>query len=120
MYSRVEEERLNYIRSGCSDQMDEAMQRRDDAFLVDPDAQAVELGSALTLPSSFIGSHAWASEQVADALAFCREYGKPSLFITIMTIPTGQRSPLSFDLVSQRQTFPSSWPGYFTSTSRSA
>ena len=87
MYSRVEEERLNYIRSGRSDQMDEAMQRRDDIFLVDPDAQAVELGSALTLLSSFIGSRAWASEQVADALALCREHGKPSLFITITTNP---------------------------------
>jgi hypothetical protein len=87
MFSRVEEERLEYIRSGRSDQMDEAMRRRDAAFVIDPDTQAAELSSAVVLPSSFIGSCSWASEQVADALALCREHGKPSLFITITTNP---------------------------------
>lgn len=37
------------------------------------------------LPASFLGSRAWAAEQVADALALCREYGKPSLFLTMTT-----------------------------------
>jgi hypothetical protein len=35
------------------------------------------------LGSGWIGSRAWASEQVADALALCREFGRPSLFITV-------------------------------------
>src|SRR5438270_6761074 len=86
IFSRVEEERLEYIRSGRSEQMDEAMRRRDAAFVADPD-HAAELSSAVTLPSSFIGSRSWASEQVSDALALCREYGKPSFFITITTNP---------------------------------
>src|SRR5437763_7057677 len=63
------------------------MHRREAAFVVDPDSQAIELSSAVTLPSSFVGSRAWASEQVSDALALCREYGKPSFFITITTNP---------------------------------
>ena len=39
------------------------------------------------LPASFLGSQAWAAEQVADALVLCREYGKPSLFLMITTNP---------------------------------
>jgi hypothetical protein len=39
------------------------------------------------LPSSFLGSRAWTSERVADALALCRSLGKPSLFITMTTNP---------------------------------
>jgi len=35
------------------------------------------------LPASFIGSQAWVSDQVADALALARELGKPSFFITM-------------------------------------
>jgi hypothetical protein len=42
---------------------------------------------SLILPSSFLGSRAWASEQVADALAICRDFGNPSLFITFTTNP---------------------------------
>ena len=87
MFSRVEEECLDYIQSGCMHQMDEAMRRKEAAFVIDPDNQAEELSSAFTLPSSFIGSHAWASEQLADALALCREHGKPSFFVTITTNP---------------------------------
>ena len=63
------------------------MHRREAAFVIDPDNQAEELSSALTLLSSFIGSRAWASEQLADALALCREHGKPSFFVTITTNP---------------------------------
>ena len=87
MFSRVEEECLDYIQSSRMRQMDEAMRWREAAFVIDPDAQAEELSSAVTLPSSFIGSHAWASEQLADALTLCREHGKPSFFITITTNP---------------------------------
>ena len=34
-----------------------------------------------------MGSRAWASEKVADALAVCRQYGKPSIFLTMTTNP---------------------------------
>jgi hypothetical protein len=39
------------------------------------------------LPSSFLGSCAWTSKRIADALALCRIYGKLSLFITMTTNP---------------------------------
>ena len=40
-----------------------------------------------SLPFSFVGSKAWVSEHVADLLTLCREFGKPSLFITMMMNP---------------------------------
>ena len=63
------------------------MRWREAAFVIDPDTQAEELSSAVTLPSSFIGSRAWALEQLVDALALCWEHSKPSFFITITTNP---------------------------------
>jgi hypothetical protein len=39
------------------------------------------------IPASFIGSCAWALDQVADALAIAWKLGKPSIFLTIITNP---------------------------------
>jgi hypothetical protein len=87
MYSRVEDQRLDYIRAGRVEHLEHFRQANHaNAFVIDPDLQ-LELGSAVRLPSSFPGSRAWASDQVADALALCRRYGKPSLFITITCNP---------------------------------
>jgi Helitron helicase-like domain at N-terminus len=88
MFSRIEEERLEYIRNGRQ------MQARD-LFLDDEgggtieDDQDKELERLFlgTLPSTFLGSRAWISENVANALAICRDLGNPSLFITMTTNP---------------------------------
>ena len=84
MFSRVEEERLQYIRSSRSFQLRQLEEQREEAFILDPDLE-LQRSDTVTLPSSFIGSRAWASDQVADSMALCREYGKPSLFITVTT-----------------------------------
>ena len=76
MYSRVEEERLNYLHIGRWQQV-QIHSINDDT----------NIAFENTLLSSFMGSRAWASEQVADALALCWEFGKPSLFITMTTNP---------------------------------
>jgi hypothetical protein len=75
MYSRVEEERLLIIRRG----------RQSQARLRDPDVNTREID--IRLPSSFIGSHQWVSDQAADSLALAREFGRPSLFITMTFNP---------------------------------
>ena len=36
-----------------------------------------------TIPASFMGSRAWASDKVADALAMARELGDPDAFTTV-------------------------------------
>jgi hypothetical protein len=71
MYSRVEEERLQFIHKG---RLHEA--RENDAEMEDHDID-------IRLPVSFLGSKEWSSSETADALALAREYGPPSLFVTM-------------------------------------
>lgn len=73
MYSRVEEERLAYIRRGREQQR---IQLQDQNFRDDIDTgEDDENQKNITLPSTFLGSRAWASEQVADSLAIYRRFG---------------------------------------------
>jgi hypothetical protein len=69
MFSRMEDNHLDYRYHGL---IDRAEGQRDIDY---------------HLGSHWIGSRCWASEQVADALALCHEFGKPSLFITVTTNP---------------------------------
>lgn len=39
------------------------------------------------IPASFMGSRAWALDQVADSLAIARRLGKSSFFLTMTTNP---------------------------------
>jgi hypothetical protein len=72
MYSRIEEERLLYIKHN---RLSPALSRN------------VETPHDITLPASFLGSRKWASEQTADSLAIARKYGRPSLFIMMTCNP---------------------------------
>jgi hypothetical protein len=71
MYSRVEEEHLQFIHKG---RLHEA--RGNDAEMEDDDID-------IRLPVSFLGSKEWSSSETADALALAREYRPPSLFVTM-------------------------------------
>jgi hypothetical protein len=83
MYSRVEEERLNYLRLGRHDQATGA-----NSAHRTPVRDSEHRGNIEgMIPASFLGSRAWASQQVSDSLALCRQYGKPSFFITMTTNP---------------------------------
>lgn len=77
MYSRVEEQRLGFIRRGLTSAQIPSYE--DGAEGDDP--------SNLELPTSFLGSRKWAAEQTADSLALARTYGRPSFFITITCNP---------------------------------
>lgn len=96
MFSRVEDERLSFIRRGREQHLsmlrtriNEQNQEQIDLGVDVPvnDANCTVAETGMILPASFLGSRAWASQQVADALAICREKGNPSLFITITTNP---------------------------------
>jgi hypothetical protein len=76
MYSRIEEERLRYIRRSKE-------KTGQDGTLRDE----IEEEGNLELPSSFMGSRKWASEQTADSLTLARTYGPPSFFITMTCNP---------------------------------
>lgn len=71
MYSRIEEERLQFIRRG----------RLSHILEQDPDADTSTVD--IKLPTSFLGSRSWASEETADSLAIARAFGRPSFFITM-------------------------------------
>ena len=50
------------------------------------DDHNVKIGRKI-LASSFIGSPRWYNAQFQDAMAICREYRKPDLFVTFTTNP---------------------------------
>ena len=86
MYSRVEEQRLQFLHQGRQEQYSRVRNFRDphvQAAAVDPSIPTLEN----SIPASFLGSREWSSKQVADSLALAREYGKPSLFVTVTTNP---------------------------------
>ena len=87
MYSRVEDERLSYIRRALQKQIAqvEEFQNFDSAEVYQQGHLEPYIYHGIILPASFLGSRAWAASEVADSLALCRAKGKPSFFITIMT-----------------------------------
>jgi hypothetical protein len=78
IYSRTEDDRLNYLRMARTIQSS--------SFDNTPQQPTRDL-IRNKIPASFIGSRAWASDQVTDALALARELGRPSFFITITSNP---------------------------------
>ena len=74
MWTREIDCRLAYIR------MNQAI-RQEDAELMGVDD--LESNCNVYLPSSFLGSRRWSSEQIADALAIASLFGNPTFFITV-------------------------------------
>lgn len=103
MYSRVEEDRSAYLRSGRREQAryqrtfsnqnklslrtrdEDARDRGDPAF--ESGAQEDEFVMESSISASFLGSRQWAFRQVANCLALARVYRQPSLFITVIINP---------------------------------
>ncbi|KAJ8580114.1 hypothetical protein M405DRAFT_753661 [Rhizopogon salebrosus TDB-379] len=76
MYSRIEEEQLGYIRRNRISQARSSV----------PEGQDDDMPN-IELPTSFIGSRRWASEETADSLALARAFDRPSFFITMTCNP---------------------------------
>jgi len=79
MYSHTEEQKLAYIareRRFREHELHAANESLEDEF--EP---------TIKLPASFVGSHAWTSEQASDAMALRRKYGKPTFFMTMTFNP---------------------------------
>lgn len=75
MWSRNLDSRLHYIRTN-----QQRVLQEDAALMGIP---VVENTENIYLPSSFLGSNRWASEQIADSLAIAAQHGAPKLFITM-------------------------------------
>lgn len=78
MFSRVEDEKLNYIYRGRSQQFRD----RNPQTQEDEDSHF-----DVRLPASFLGSREWISEETADSLALAREYGRGTFLMTMTTNP---------------------------------
>ncbi|CAH9131156.1 unnamed protein product, partial [Cuscuta epithymum] len=85
-YCAIEAERLNFIRNN------QASLRRDlynnicDAILKG-DSSGASVGKRILLPSSFTGGPRYMQQNFQDAMAICRWYGNPHLFITFTANP---------------------------------
>ncbi|EJD34519.1 helicase [Auricularia subglabra TFB-10046 SS5] len=79
MFTRNIESRLAYIRAG------QLAARREDAALMGVDIQSE--AENVFLPASFLGSNAWCSQQIADALTIAANCGVPTFFITMTCNP---------------------------------
>ncbi|KIJ22324.1 hypothetical protein M422DRAFT_277297 [Sphaerobolus stellatus SS14] len=79
MWTREIDCRLAYIRRN------QERIRREDAELMGRDD--LDEATNVFLPSLFLGSFRWCSEQVSDALAIASHLGNPTFFITITANP---------------------------------
>jgi hypothetical protein len=79
MYSCIEDERLQFIRSTKENEILQ-LAHTDDA------AEDDEID--FTLPASFTGSTKYYANRTADSLALSRQLGKPDLMITATTNPS--------------------------------
>ncbi|XP_050123958.1 uncharacterized protein LOC126601311 [Malus sylvestris] len=80
-YATLEEDRLDYIRQNQKNLRSEIYKGIYDAVLKG-DNDANNLGQKVVLPASYIGSPRYMINNYQDAMAICREYGHPDLFIT--------------------------------------
>ncbi|KAF8290485.1 hypothetical protein DL93DRAFT_2092057, partial [Clavulina sp. PMI_390] len=105
MFSRMEDERLDFVRRGKAAQMEHLQSLRHSHNLhtnVDPttgnnveadynneedDDDDDDNKEYITLPASFTGSPKYFAERTADALALSRQRGKPDLMVTATTNP---------------------------------
>lgn len=79
-FTNVEEDRLDYIRMNQNDLRTELYQGINEAVLRG-DIQGSKTGKII-LPSSLTGSPRYMINNYQDAMAICRAYGNPDLFIT--------------------------------------
>ncbi|CAL8077537.1 unnamed protein product [Prunus armeniaca] len=80
-YATLEEDRLDYIRKNQKNLRSEVYKGIYDA-ISKGDNDANNIGQRVILPSSYTGSARYMVNNYQDAMAICRQYGHPDLFIT--------------------------------------
>ena len=85
-YTATEQERLRFIRLNQKKLRAELYTNVCDA-LDSGDTDAAHIGRKVILPSSFTAGPRYMSEKYQDAMALCRFYGNPNLFITFTANP---------------------------------
>ncbi|KAI7956604.1 hypothetical protein MJO28_003699 [Puccinia striiformis f. sp. tritici] len=83
MYVCVERSRLRYI----TDNQDKLKAGKYNTLLASVESGSKPKGRPVILPSTFIGGPRHMQQLYQDAMALCRKYGPPSLFITMTANP---------------------------------
>ena len=84
--SRIESERLNYLRFHQNDLRWDTHRGFHDG-LIEQDGEAAQTGRRVILPSTFTGGAPYLNEQAADAMSYATKFGKADFFIPITTNP---------------------------------
>ncbi|KAK9053094.1 hypothetical protein SSX86_029724 [Deinandra increscens subsp. villosa] len=85
-YTAIEEQRLKWVRNNQKDLRVELYNNLCDA-VTRGDTRADAVGQRIVLPSTFTGSPRYMVQNYQDAMALCRTYGNPDLFITFTANP---------------------------------
>jgi helitron helicase-like protein len=80
-YTMVESERLCYIRTHQKDLRADLYKNLKEVILRDNESSS-STGKRIVMPSSFTGGARYMIQNYQDAMAICRWYGYPDLFIT--------------------------------------
>ncbi|GJR09502.1 ATP-dependent DNA helicase PIF1 [Tanacetum coccineum] len=85
-YTAIEEQRLSWTRNNQDTLRVDLYHNVCDA-ITRGDTNAVGLGKRIVLPHTFIGGPRYMMQNYQDAMALCRAYGNPDLFITFTSNP---------------------------------
>ena len=111
-YASIEEDRLDYVRQNQNNLRSEIYKGIQDA-ITRGDTNAEAIGKRIILPSSHTGSPRYMIQNYQDAMAICRHYGNPDIFLTFtcnpkwpeikrsLNIIAGQRSEDRPDIISR-------------------
>ena len=86
MYAKIEQQRLNYIKTNQQKIRVDLYSGLADA-VSKGDTNATELGRNIILPSSYTNSPRQMFQLYQDAMTIVRKFGKPDLFITFTCNP---------------------------------
>ncbi|XP_025669780.1 uncharacterized protein [Arachis hypogaea] len=85
-FTMIESQRLYEIRMKQSTIRGEVLQGIEEAMRHGDD-EASSIGTRVILPSSFTGGRRYMFNRCQDAMAICKHFGYPNLFLTIMCNP---------------------------------
>lgn len=85
-YTAIEEQRLRWLRNNQSELRVELYNNLCDA-VTRGDTNAEAIGQRIVLPSTFTGGPRYMVQNYQDAMALCRTFGNPDLFITFTANP---------------------------------
>ncbi|GKC38416.1 retrotransposon protein, putative, unclassified [Tanacetum coccineum] len=87
-YTAIEEQRLSWTRNNQDTLRVDLYHNACDA-VTRGDTNAAGLGKRIVLPHTFTGGPRYMMQNYQDAMALCRAYGNPDLFITFTSNPKG-------------------------------